>query len=1559
MPLLRRPGCFPVLLSALLFAAPPLFAASTPAFELRSGDGVALVGDTLIEREQAFGYVEEKLTVRFPERNLSFRNLGWSADTPAGESRASFDFGQPGKGFEQLKQQIAAVQPTVVIVGYGMANSFQGEAGLPKFKADMNKLLDAIQTVCTNGPVRFVFLSPARHENLGAPLPDPTEHNRQLALYTRAVSELATERKGVFVSLYNNLMGDGTESHPPRPLTENGIHYSAYGYLRLAEAMEKAFGWEPNLWRVEITADGQVTPGSYGTKVSDLERGKDHVRFTALDAQLVSPFLTNKDGRIPSADAPSLIQVDGLQSGRYELMVDGATLITATAKEWARGVVIERGPQFAQAESLRQAILKKNELYFDRWRPQNETYLFGFRKHEQGQNAKEIPMFDRLIAEQESAIAKLRQPVPHTYELVAAGKSHENKVAAARQPVFPAGSRGVPPPPAGESNLKTHSQPLPEFDVAPGFEVSLYAESPLLAKPIQMNFDPRGRLWVVSSSVYPQIEPGQKADDKVLLLEDTKGVGKVDKSTVFADGLMIPTGVEPGDGGVYVGQGTQLLHFKDTHGTGKADQKRIVLSGFGTEDTHHIVHTLHWGPDGQLYFNQSIYIHTHIETPHGVERLNSGGIWHLRPPTMELGVYLKGFCNPWGHQFDAFGQSFITDGAGGQGINYGIPGATYFTYANMRRELRGISPGDYPKFCALEIIQSRQFPDDWQGNAITCDFRAHRVVRFAIDEKDGGYATREMPDLLRTTNVTFRPIDVKLGPDGALYIADWYNPIIQHGEVDFRDPRRDHEHGRIWRVTAKDRPLLKRPNLVAASNRALFQELVSPNNYNQQQARRVLTERGQAITGDLAKWAKAQTNEQALLGALWMYQAIDVVEPALLEKVLNARDGHVRAAATRVVGYWHARLKDPVGLLAQRIADAHPRVRIEAARALVEIPSARSAELVLSALDKPMDPFVDYAVWLSINDLAPAWVEAVKSGVWKPEGREKQLEFALKAIEPSQASVVLTQVLQGRTLARDGSGPWIELIGQSGSEAELHRLFEPVVSGGFDDATTVRALKALAEAARLRGAGKSGNPDRLAVLFNHPNQKIQREALVLAGVWKRDLLLPQIVSLIQDPQTAPAVKKAAFESLRQIGGNKVLDELPRLINTTDNKSTQREAVLAWAALDVEQAKQSLVEVLGDLKTEPEALEFWRSLATIKGATTTLAKSLPKSGLSPVMAKAGLRIAREGGRNEPELVMALTRGADLESQGLGLTEAEMKQIAEHALSAGDPARGETIFRRKEIGCVTCHAVGGVGGKVGPDLTSIGASAQIDYLIESVFYPNRKIKEGYHSILIETKDDEVLSGILVRENSEQLVLRDTTGKEISIAKNNIKTRALGNSLMPSGLVDSLTSAQQLDLFRFLAELGKPGPFDASKGNVARAWKLFPETIDVAQFGNDKVLASKLSDAGWSPAFSLVDGRLLKGELETSLKSVASRYPKAIFAAAQVQVSGAEPFMVKVSGNSLDAPIWLDGKPLKGERMASSFIKAEATAGIHTLIMKVDASKLPDFIRLEVAGGTFVVN
>src|SRR5216117_2946046 len=187
--------------------------------------------------------------------------------------------------------------------------------------------------------------------------------------------------------------------------------------------------------------------------------------------------------------------------------------------------------------------------------------------------------------------------------------------------------------------------------------------------------------------------------------------------------------------------------------------------------------------------------------------------------------------------------------------------------------------------------------------------------------------------------------------------------------------------------------------------------------------------------------------------------------------------------------------------LEKLVRDDSPRVRLEALRALAKIPSAKSAELALTVLDKPMDPFLDYALWLTINDLADPWIAAIQSGEWKVQGHEKQLEFGLKAIDPEKASTVLGQLLQNKPLPRDGGGAWIELIGRAGGAKELQRLFDQVLANGFDETAAVRAFAVLNEASRLRNTRPSSGLENVGKLFDNPSEKFRAEALRLAGTW--------------------------------------------------------------------------------------------------------------------------------------------------------------------------------------------------------------------------------------------------------------------------------------------------------------------------------------------------------------------------------------------------------------------------------------------------------------------------
>ncbi len=1093
------------------------------------------------------------------------------------------------------------------------------------------------------------------------------------------------------------------------------------------------------------------------------------------------------------------------------------------------------------------------------------------------------------------------------------------------------------------------------FQVADGFEVNLYAADPRLAKPIQMNFDPRGRLWVATSETYPQIKPGQKANDKVVVLEDTRGVGKADKVSVFADGLLIPTGIEPGDGGAYVADSTELLHLADTDGDGKADKRRVVLSGFGTEDTHHILHTLRWGPEGLLYFNQSIYIHSHIETPHGVRRLNAGGVWQFRPETMRLDVFLRGFCNPWGHHFDRWGQSFVTDGAYGEGINYGLPGAYYVFAQPSPRLLPGLNPGS-PKHCGLEIVSGRHLPDDWQGNMITNDFRGHRVCRFAVSEDGAGYASREKPELIKTNHPAFRPIDVKMGPDGAIYIADWYNPIIQHGEVDFRDPRRDVTHGRIWRVTAKNRPLVPRPKLAGAKTEDLLEALKAPEDWTRHQAKRVLKERGRAVLPALAHWVETldaadAEHEHHLLEGLWTYQALDVVEAKLLARLLAAREPRARAAAVRVVSHWHDRLDHPMDLLAARVLDDHPRVRLEAVRALGQVPGTRSVEAAMHALDKPVDRFLDYALWLTARDLEPYWLPAVREGRLTFGGNVRQLVFALQALDSRDAVRPLVDLVKSGKVPAEGEQRVLAVLAGMGGPGELGLVLDRALDPKAAPERRAALLGSLAQAARERGVRPSGDLGRLSTLLDATDDAVRADAARVVGYYGVQAARPKLSELARAEKTSEPVRRAAFEGLVALGGQESRDAFEELAAPGRPFAVRQMAVVALASLDVDAAARRAADVLSSAPAGADSADLFAAFLERKNGTAALVKALAGAKLPADTAKVGVRAARTSAREAPALVEALTKAGGLGAGPKALSPAELQTLAGDVVKQGDPARGEKVFRRADQVCLKCHAIAGAGGQVGPDLASIGGSAPVDYLVESILFPNKAIKENYHSLIVETKDGRVQTGIKVRETKTELVLRNAEDKEVSIPVGKIDSRQTGGSLMPEGLSDPLTRGELLDLVRFLSELGKVGPYSVSRARLVRRWQALEPTKAAYDLLTRTSYASAAKDDAaltWQPAYSTVGGELpLEDVPELRIRNfVTKEFARTSFVRCHLDATTAgKARLLLNSAKGVNA--WLDGVPID----AREEMVIDLGAGAHTLTLGVDRAARNQPLRMEL--------
>lgn len=406
----------------MIFAAVCLWTVATVCgvgpepFELRDGDRVVFVGGTFIERDQVYGYLETMLTAYWPDRNIVFRNLGWSGDNVWGEARARF--GIPADGFQHLKDHIESIKPTVIFVNYGANESFAGMNGLSEFQAGLNRLLDMFASSAAPN-ARLVLIAPLWQQTLGPPLPDAKRHNEDVALYRDAIRSIAEQRDCRHLEILDGLRESTTDEY--RQVSNNGIHLTPYGYWLAASETMAQLGLSSEPWAIELGADGKPSRTSRVT-ISAFEKLDGGMRFEAAASRL--PFTlphrqweslrpkmehSKQNGRFGS--------LAGLRAGDYSIRIDGQP---AETRKTSGALDLENGTD--QVERLRDAIIDKNRLYFHRWRPENETYLFGFRKHEQGQNAAEVPKFDPLVEEFESLIAQLRVPENHTYEILLVGR---------------------------------------------------------------------------------------------------------------------------------------------------------------------------------------------------------------------------------------------------------------------------------------------------------------------------------------------------------------------------------------------------------------------------------------------------------------------------------------------------------------------------------------------------------------------------------------------------------------------------------------------------------------------------------------------------------------------------------------------------------------------------------------------------------------------------------------------------------------------------------------------------------------------------------------------------------------------------------------------------------------------------------------------------------------------------------------------------------------------------------------------------------------------------------
>jgi plastocyanin len=632
-------------------------------------------------------------------------------------------------------------------------------------------------------------------------------------------------------------------------------------------------------------------------------------------------------------------------------------------------------------EKFRRTVYEKNHHYFAWWHPPNASYIHGGRNQTRGSMhlAEEREQRELLIEAAERELWAMEKP---KLSEVWGAEPVEGK------PVwFPTpGSRAIPGVAKGkearwevesdgppDKYLRTPQDQLAMFEVADGYEINLFASEQRfpIANPFAIRFDAKGRLWVGNSPTWPHSLPGKQPMDSLVILEDRDRDGVADKHSVFLDKMKLIHGFELADGGgALVAQVPNLILAKDTSGDGKADWVQTVLHGFGAEDAEHAMNNFRWSPGGSLYFSQGIFYHTQIETPHGPRRVRDAAVFRYTPREHGLEIPVShSFWNPYGKVFDHWGRGILLDASAGQYYPMDVI-STPFIYPKQKARTDHLSFAPGGAIAAgCEFVRNRHFPQEVQGRFVVnhCegDVGTHW---YDLEAKGSVYEAKRHGALATCTDKNFRPVAMAWGPDGALYIADFYTHIFENVNFSKRHPGRDRGHGRIWRISRKGAPPLAAPVIEDRPVGELLGLLKAHENFTRDLVRAELRGREREfVTPALEKWFNDLDETDAgyehhLVEALWVFQGHGVVNSDLLRRLLKAKRAEARLAATQVLRSWQNRIEGSIELIRARANDADARVRLHAVLASGDSHSPEAKAVALEAKRHAMDPGLEYAL---------------------------------------------------------------------------------------------------------------------------------------------------------------------------------------------------------------------------------------------------------------------------------------------------------------------------------------------------------------------------------------------------------------------------------------------------------------------------------------------------------------------------------------------------------------------------------------------------------------------
>jgi len=947
----------------------------------------------------------------------------------------------------------------------------------------------------------------------------------------------------------------------------------------------------------------------------------------------------------------------------------------------------------------------------------------------------------------------------------------------------------------------TPAEAIGRMTVPEGFSVELVAAEPAIVNPVAMTFDERGRIWITESLEYPRRAPG-KGQDRVKVLEDADGDGTAETVKIFAEGLNIPSGIAVGHGGVWVANAPDILFYPDTDRDAVADgPPQVVVTGFGRDDTHELPNSLTWGPDGYLYGLNGVFNPSHV-VQNGKRFDFTCAMFRIHPRTREFSLFCEGTSNPWGIAFNENGDAFISACV--------IDHLWHLTETGYYHRQGGPYPPhtwklesivDYKHqmaaYCGITWFDSDAYPEQYRKKLYMGNIHGGCINVDRLERNGATYRGKPEPDFLTADDVWFMPVVQKTGPDGCLYILDWYDRYHCYQDANYDPKGVDRLKGRLYRVRYRETPRAGKFDLAGETVDQLIERLGGPNVFYREIAQRILSERR-----DPATKAKLETvaldagkEKEHRLRALGTLLATERLDEATHLKLFADKDAIVQAWAVRAAG--NLRSKSPA-LLHQvneaclsSDADVQLQATIAASKCL---PAAEAATQLFHISCQVNRGIIPNIVWQNLLPLLPGQHELLLAefGSLLPSSSmpsNPQLSRTLNWL-PSQdvAEVEKAAAFLARTPVYEG----LQIVADKLRSGEL---------GGPKEAVLRKALETRliddAFAKPLGGTRSVANPV-IAMLCHWKNAKAIGYARSIAqpsdvfrdddraehlGFWasSRDPALVELLPSFLDPTSgnSPALRR------------RLLD----LVIAYDSPDVAAHVLAVYPRLE-EELKPSAVELLTSRSTWSHALldAIGASKVSKDAVNVNQIRKLLKSGDKRLVARVGeiwgaLRTDRNPQR---EQVVAKIKDLLLKSP------------------AGDPRNGQVVFTRL---CGQCHKIHGQGQEVGPDITSNGR-ASLDQMLSNIFDPSLVIGNAYRARIVSTADGRVLTGLLVEDSPQRLVLKLQGGKLETVARADVEEIEISNlSLMPEGVENQYKPEEIIDLFAFL-KLDKPPSDPAAK-------------------------------------------------------------------------------------------------------------------------------------------------